>query len=130
MCAYKILIFIENNLYLFEHTIISYDVSKLSYFRRARSEFFYGNGGEYRECFEVSRSMIEFVLVDSPNCPDAGDGRNPWNYLAIRPESCACDLVRSRSRHRNPGKKDNRVSLISSDREKASFFLSTNISAT
>lgn len=56
--------------------------------------------------------MIEFVLVDSPNCPDAGDGRNPWDYLAIRPGSYACDLVRSRSRHRNPGKKDEHVSLL------------------
>lgn len=49
--------------------------------------------------------MIEFVPMNSPNCPDAGDGRNPLNYLAIRPENCVCDLVRFRSHHRNPGKK-------------------------
>lgn len=77
----------------------------------ARSEFF-NSWGKYRGCFKVSRSMIEFVLVDSPNCLDAGDGRNPGDYLATRPESCACDLVHSRSRRHSPGKKNNHVSLL------------------
>lgn len=44
--------------------------------------------------------------VDSPNCRDAGDGRNLGGYLAIHPANCACDLVRSRSRHRSPEKEE------------------------
>lgn len=63
----------------------------------------------YKECLKMSCPMIEFVLVDSPNCLGADDGRNPWGYLASRLGNCVCDPVRSRSRHRNPGKKDTTV---------------------
>lgn len=55
-------------------------------------------------CCRAAR-RIECSPVDSPNCPGVGDdGRNPWCYLASRPANCVCDLVRFRSRHRNPGK--------------------------
>lgn len=46
------------------------------------------------------------MLVDSPNCPDGGDGRNPGGCLVSHPANCVCDPVRSRSRHRSPGKED------------------------
>lgn len=108
-CACRISLCNKKSIYLnFSIKGIELRVSAFCHFQ-TRSELFNGIGENTGGCLTVSCPMIEFVLVDSPNCPGASDGRNPWGYLASRLGNCACGPVRSRSRHRNPGKKDTSV---------------------